>query len=233
MVASIDLTQLAVFDGLSSLQLSQITSSLRQVHYKQGEFVFNTGEIAYSLFLLIEGVVKVSYISIAGDEKVLDVFEAGDIFGELFLGKYRQRIGQAMALSDAIVYKLSEDELYRLIQDYPVIGINFVRRQSDEQREMFARMHALLRADAQSRLLGVLLGLARHHCCAKGNQFTLNALITQEDLSNMAGLNRSTVSSLINKLRRQDILGGTGRSLIVNIHKVEQRLEKAGFELLE
>lgn len=233
MVASLDLAQLTVSDGLSSSQLDHITRSLRQVRYKQGEFVFNTGETAHSLFLLIEGLVKVSYISIDGDEKVLDVFDAGDIFGELFLGKYRHRIGQATALSDAVVYKLSEAELYRLIQDYPVIGINFVRRQSDEQREMFARMHALLRADAQCRLLGVLLGLSRHHCCAKDNQFTLNALITQEDLANMAGLNRSTVSSLINKLRRQGVLGGSGRALIVHIPQVEALLEKTGFELLK
>ena len=232
-INSVDLQKFAFFDGLSTSDLNHIITIIRQTRYVQGEYLFNTGESAHSLFLLIDGLVKVSFISIDGDEKVLDIFEAGDVLGDLWLGKYRHRIGHAMALDDVTVYKLTEHDLHSLIKQFPSLGINFIRRQADEQREMFARMHALLRADAKCRLLGTLLSLARHHCCAHGNTFTLNPLITQEDLANMTGLNRSTVSSIINKLRRQGILGGTGRSLTVDVGAVEQILEDEGFELLE
>jgi len=49
----------------------------------------------------------------------------------------------------------------------------------------------------------------------------------------MTGLNRSTVSVLINDLRRQGILGGTGRLLSVNRAAVEELLEQSGSEILE
>lgn len=49
----------------------------------------------------------------------------------------------------------------------------------------------------------------------------------------MTGLNRSTVSLLINELRRESVLGGTGRTLSVNRKAVEQILELKGSELLE
>ena len=70
-------------------------------------------------------------------------------------------------------------------------------------RETFARMHALLQTDARSRLLVTLLSLARRHDSRHEGQFILNPAITQEDLANMSGLNRSTVSSLINQFRRE------------------------------
>jgi CRP-like cAMP-binding protein len=94
-------------------------------------------------------------------------------------------------------------------------------------------MHALMSMDARHRLLGVLLGLARRYCCEDSPWFTLHESLTQEDIANMAGLNRSTVSLLINELRREGILGGTGRSLTVNRIAVEERLKEAGTEILE
>ncbi len=222
-----------LFDDMQAADIEAILKSLRVGHYRQGEYLFNAGETARSLFLLQEGLVKVSYVTLDGDERILDIFEPGDIFGELFLGKYRFRIGDAVAVNASTAYKLNERDLYEIIQRYPMFAMNFIRHLADEQREVLARMHALLRADARSRFLGVLLSLSRQLCCVDDEEFVLNAAITQEDLANMSGLNRSTVSSLINELRRQKILGGTGRSLTVNRLAVERHLEQSGFELLE
>jgi CRP-like cAMP-binding protein len=58
-------------------------------------------------------------------------------------------------------------------------------------------------------------------------------LLTQEDIANLTGLNRSTVSLLINELRRQGILGGTRRALSINKRAIEAILEESGSEILE
>lgn len=228
------LNHVSLFEDLSADVIEQAFASTRHYHYKQGEYLFNTGEQADTLFLLLDGLVKITYITMSGDENILDIFESGDIFGELWLGKYRHRIGHAIALKDTVACKLTEPELYALIQKYPAMGINFIKHLVDERRENMARMHALLRADATCRLLGTLLSLSRRHCCITENGlFQLDQNITQEDIANITGLNRSTVSSLINKLRREGVLGGTGRILNINVVEVEKRLEAAGFELLE
>ncbi len=225
--------ELDIFDNVPLEDINNATKSIRRAKYTKGEYLFNTGDPADSLFILESGLVKISYITIDGNERILDMFESGDIFGELFLGKYKHRIGQALALDDVVVYRLNERDLQTLIHDYPAIGMNLIRHLVDEQREIIARMHALLTADAQSRLLGTLLSIARRYCCTYQNEFVLNDIITQEDLANLSGLNRSTVSSLINSLRRDGILGGAGRSLIINKQKVEALLEDSGFDLLE
>ena len=94
-------------------------------------------------------------------------------------------------------------------------------------------MHALQRTDAKARLLGTLLYLSRTMCCQSGRYFKLNPAITQQDIADMTGLNRSTVSSLINRLREDGILGGSGRSLTVDVDAIEDALWDEGFELLE
>jgi CRP/FNR family cyclic AMP-dependent transcriptional regulator len=221
-----------LFGDLEPDELEKVLAVMPVHSYRQGEYIFFAGEAADSLFVLQVGTVKVSYVTLNGDEKILNIFQPGDVFGQLFLGKYRHRIGEAQALEDVVVGKLCEETFLGLIQQVPRIALNFIKHLADEQRETLARMHALMRMEARYRLLGTLLSLARRYCCAEGDWFTLPPSLTQEDIANMAALNRSTVSSLINDFRREGILGGSGRSLTVNRVKVEKVLEETGLEVL-
>jgi CRP/FNR family transcriptional regulator, cyclic AMP receptor protein len=228
-----EVAAMRLFEGLSLGETEHILEMLRIRYHIQGQYIFNTRQQANYLFVLQSGLVKVSYISPDGNQKILNICETGDIFGELFLGQYRYRIGQAQAMSDCTIYLLSEDDLQHIMRCYPIVGINFMRHLVDSHRRTMARMHALQRTDAKVRLLGTLLYLARHICCSQGRYYALNPVITQQDLADMTGLNRSTVSSLINRVRDEGLLGGSGRELTINKAAIEDALWKEGFELLE
>jgi len=225
--------RISLFEGLSVDETASILSKLRKKDFISGQFIFSTGQDATCLFVLKRGLVKVSYISPDGDKKILDVCEENDIFGELFLGDYRFRIGMAQAMTDCSVYMIGEHDLFTIIQRFPQVSMNFMRHLVNSHRRTMARMHALQRTDAKSRLLGTLLYLTRHMCCSNEQTFHLNPAITQQDLADMTGLNRSTVSSLINKLRQDGVLGGSGRDLIINKIAIKDMLWDEGFELLE
>lgn len=228
-----NLRDVHLFQGLTPTQRDEILKTMPVTSYHKNEFVFMAGDTADCLYVVQVGTVKVSYVDLNGEEKILNVFQSGDIFGNLFLGKYRHRIGNAQALSDSILCRLTELDFINLVQRFPRIALNFIQHQADEHRETVARMHALMSMDAKHRLLGTLLSLARRYCCEQADWFTLPESLTQEDIANMTGLNRSTVSLIINKLRRESILGGTGRSLTVNRKAVEKILKDSGSEILE
>lgn len=204
---------------------------LRQ--YPRGATLFHARDSADCMYLLLTGTVKIAYLQPGGDERIISIFQAGDIFGALFIGKYRHRIGTATALEAATVARLDEQHLERLMARFPHVGMNLIRHLADEQRETLARLHALTHSDARYRLLGTLLYLARRYCCTRGDWFEVPACITQDDLANLALLNRSTVNVQINDYRREGILGGKGRRLRVNRPAVEAYLRDAGLELLE
>ena len=228
-----EFVRIGLLEGLSIDETSTILKSLRTRQFVQGQYIFNTGQNATCLYLLKSGLVKVSYISPDGDTKILDICEENDIFGELFLGDTPYRIGLAQAMSDSTAYMINEQTLFAIIQRYPQVGINFMRHLVNSHRQTMARMHALQRTDAKVRLLGTLLYLTRHMCCIENATFVLNPAITQQDLADMTGLNRSTVSSLINKLRQDGVLGGSGRELVIDKKAIEDLLLDEGFELLK
>lgn len=221
-----------LFKDLSLSQIKHVLSFTRKVTVNRGEYIFLTGESADYLFILETGLVKISYITADGSERVIDFREDGDIFGELFLGKYRHRVGIAKALADCTIYKLCENCLFQISQYYPEVNRNFINHLVDSHRETFARMHALSWSDAKLRLLGLLVVLARQSCCSVTGEYRLHPRITQEDIANMAGLNRSTVSSLINECRREGLLSGSRRMVIVHVREIEAMLDEHGSEVL-
>lgn len=227
-----DIQQVQLFEGLSLTQVDHALSFMRKTTVRRGEFIFLTGESADYLYIIQNGLVKISYITSDGDERIIDFREDGGIFGELFLGRYQHRVGFAQALTDCTIYKLSEQSLFEISQCYAQINRNFIIHLVDSQREAFARMHALSRSDAKLRLLGLLIVLARNTCCSTDGEFRLHPMITQADLANMAGLNRSTVSSLINECRRDGILSGARRKIIVHVSQIEDLLDYYGREVL-
>ncbi|MBZ0277754.1 MAG: Crp/Fnr family transcriptional regulator [Anaerolineae bacterium] len=228
-----NLRHVDLFQGLSAAQMDDMLKTMPMANYRKHEFIFMAGDTADCVYLVQAGTIKVSYVDLNGEEKILNIFQQGDVFGDLFLGKYRLRIGNAQALEDAVVCRLTEADFVGLVQRFPLVALNFIRHQADEHRETVARMHALMSMDAKHRLLGTLLSLARRYCCTQSDWFSLPDSLTQENIANMTGLNRSTVSLLINELRREGILGGSGRVLTVNRKAVEQLLEKTGSEILE
>lgn len=233
MQSSWSLCNINLFEGLDDEQTTQILQSMPVESYRQQEFLFHAGDEADCIFILQVGSVKLSYINLNGNEKVLSILQPGDIFGDLFLGKFRSRIGFAQAMDDVVVCRLLEDNFLPLIQQFPRMALNFIRHQANEHRLTMARMQALMGMNARERLLGMFLNLARRYCHEEEAWFTLHETLTQEDLANMTGLNRTTVSSLINEFRRDGILGGSGRVITVNRQAVLETLEQTGSELLE
>jgi CRP-like cAMP-binding protein len=200
----------------------------------RGEFIFHVGDPANAVYILIQGTVKKTFVNPGGDEKTISIYLPGDLFGHLFLGKYRHRIASAQALDDVTVARLPESGLTQLIGQHPRVGMALISHLADEQRQTLARLHALMHLDVRHRLLGVLLSLGRH-CCADAQKewFDVPTAITQTDLAHLACMNRSTVNVMINSLRSQRILGGEGRTIKVNRAAVERLLLDAGMEILE
>jgi CRP/FNR family transcriptional regulator, cyclic AMP receptor protein len=218
---------------LQGVDVGVVQPYIHVAHHPKGKFLFHDGDHPDGIYLLLDGTVKVTYLNSGGDEKIISIYERGEIFGELFLGKYRRRLGSAVALSDITVGKISERHVQTLIQCCPEFAMNFIRHLADEQRETLAHTHALMHLDATQRLLGTLLYLARRYTDNSGEWASLPLCITQEDIASIACINRSTASLLINQLRKQNILGGKGRVLTINRRAIEALLYKAGVEILE
>ena len=222
------LRHVRLFEGLAPQDLRQVSHSLDIRHYRPGEFIFHMGEQADRLYFLDQGIVKVTMVSLDGRERILDVISKGNMFGESSLSDEKSRTVAAQSLNVVTVRTMSVEAFTRLMVTRPNFCLNFARHLMDLQRRTQVRLHAQMQVDRGVRLLAVLLDLGERCGQRTDDHCTLPAELTQGELAQMVGLNRSTVSVLLNFYRRIGILGGHGGVIVIHPIPARALIKQAG-----
>src|SRR5918911_5312724 len=87
-----------VFGALPAVVLDQLASTMQRRLYKRGQVIFHQDDTGASVHLIESGRVKVVLATPDGEELLLRVLSAGEIFGELALFEQRPRSASVVAL---------------------------------------------------------------------------------------------------------------------------------------
>jgi CRP/FNR family transcriptional regulator, cyclic AMP receptor protein len=205
---------------------------LHTQHYRRGAFLFHVGEVADQLFWIYQGIVKISALTLEGNERLLNIFWPGDIFGMICVSDDQRRLGVARAIAPVSVLTTTSAGLTQLLRLRPDLAADLMHDLLDQQRRITLRVEVLLSSDTGQRLLALLLDLGQRYGSPIPNGYRLAAELTQEDIAQLVGLNRSTTSLLINRYRRDGVLGGRGRRLEIYQAPARSLLEQAGMAML-
>ncbi|UCV27729.1 Crp/Fnr family transcriptional regulator [Ferribacterium limneticum] len=87
----------------------------------RNRYVFHTGNPAQGVYLMIDGLVKVSKVSSAGNEKILHVAARGDFLAEVPVLLNRAYDTTAQAVSDALMFYIPERTISELLHESPLL----------------------------------------------------------------------------------------------------------------
>jgi CRP/FNR family cyclic AMP-dependent transcriptional regulator len=219
----------ALLGDVAPDELETLAEHTTAGRYYSGELIFQSDDPADRIYLVQDGLVKVSLLSRAGTELVLDIVWPGSLCGELLVTRDGRQLGVAEALCATTVYIFPRQCFVELMQRQPTLCSKALSHLADQQRWLLSRLRVLMEPEAGLRLLMTLLQLAERRGAANGG-YLLPHEVTQGHLAAMTGLHRSTVSELINNYRRRGVLGGHGRALVVHAAMTRRFLAAAGVE---
>lgn len=203
----------------ADLQKREIDDLLQVVtirSYKPGEILFAPGDPTQRLFLLQHGRVKTYVYSPQGQMKIMHIFTPGDAFGGLLMGVMDGALPFAEAVGDVVVCSMDEESFKMFMQRCPNTCLGLFRYMSVHHIEDMRRIERLLHSRAIHKVLYTLLDLGDCLGLDDQEQFTIYPYFTHEDIANMIGVKRTTVSELISELRRKGIVIGKGRQITVD-----------------
>jgi CRP/FNR family transcriptional regulator, cyclic AMP receptor protein len=96
------------------------------IRVKKGETIFSEGENGDSMYVIIEGQVRIVRNG-AGSPVVLATLGAGDFFGEMAIVDQTPRTATALAHTDTVLMFVKAPELEPLLQQRPDVGARMVR----------------------------------------------------------------------------------------------------------
>lgn len=181
-----------------------------------GTMVIAQDEPTDSLFIIQRGRVKLAIYGEGGRQVTLDVLGAGEFFGELSAIDGGERGVSAVSLEDTTVLVLARDELYAHFKRFPTTAVAFLAEMSQRMRRMNELIANLALRDVSERIARTLVDLARDDGHEVAGCPAIRKRPTQQELANMVGSCRETVSRTLNGFSKKGLIRADGRSLLLS-----------------
>ncbi len=209
------LKNIPMFADLRDEILEKIFSLMQKRLYKRNNMILMEEDAGDTLFILNHGSVKITRMSDDGREVILSILGDGDFFGEMSIFDGESRSANVIALEDSEVFVLKRGDFLDLLEKHPKIAIALLQELAIRLRRSDQQIEGLSLSDAESRIAMSIIRLAEDLGVIKLGQVIIDNLPFQQDVANMAGTSRETVSRMLKLLERKGWIQRRGRQLII------------------
>ena len=164
------------------------------------ESVYTCGERGDAVYFIEGGQVKLVMVSTEGREGIIAVHGAGELFGELSLSGFSERIETTTAMEGTSLRVIPASKFFGLLESHSLIEgfVGYLSARIAHQQEVITD---LATSGSEQRLGTTLLELARELGNKEGNGLTLEHKMSHEELSEMVGTTRARVSVFMQRFR--------------------------------
>lgn len=209
------LHSIPLFSELSDDDLNDIAKQSVTQIYKKDNMVLIEEEVGSTMFVILNGRVKISRISDEGREVILSILMDGDFFGEMSILDGQTRSANAVTLEDTEMLIVRRENFLRMLHDFPQIAINLLKELAHRLRRSDAQIKSLSLQNALGRVASTILRIADDSGTIKQGKVEIANLPPQQDLANMAGTSRETISRVIKTLNQLGYVEKVGSKLII------------------
>ena len=209
------LRNVPIFTDLTDSDLTKIASNMVPRVYEKGQMILLEESMGETFFIITQGAVKVTRLSADGREVILAMLGESDFFGEMSLLDGEGRSANIVANEYAKVLTLSRSDFLDCLESYPKIAIALLEELAIRLRKSDQQIESLSLSDSEHRIGITLIRLAGELGTIKQGHVTVKNLPYQQDIANMAGTSRETVSRTLKLLEDKKLVGRKNRNLTI------------------
>ena len=216
------LRQVPLFEGLDDEQLDAIALVTITRRFDKHQVIILAEEEGDALFIISSGQVKVSIVSEDGREVILSLLGTGSVFGELSLLDGKPRSANVVAIENTDLYMLRRSDFLQLVYKVPQIAVGLLAELAARLRKTDRKIGGLALLDVTSRISETLLQLADEHGTETDDGVLLKNRPTHQQIANMSGTTRETVSRVLKRLEKQGYISTESRTITI-VHEEDRK----------
>ncbi len=188
--------------------------------YNANKMIYHQGDLAECFYFLKKGRVKIFMTSENGTQKTLSVIEKGAILGEAAFFDGRPRISSAMAVTKCEVVMVSKNMLTDMIRRNPQTAMELFKLQAQTIRMLSLQVDNMTFVSSTGRIIKYLISALE---TTQSNTIK----VTHEEMANIVGVSRVSISKCISKLSKEGIIGTGYRHIYIqNAEKLKELADK-------
>jgi CRP/FNR family cyclic AMP-dependent transcriptional regulator len=211
---------------LSNEQRDALKQISRRRSYKRGATLFNEGDIADRVVVILEGNVKVSFFTDDGKEVVLAVRGPGDLVGELSALDAEPLSATVTAIGPVTGLVMGADAFTNFLQQTPGVALLLLRMLSRKLRDADRKRVEFSEFDTVGRVARRLVELCERFGGPSEGRVEIDLGLTQEELAGWTGASREAVSKALQILKARGWVTTQRRSItVLDLQALRKRSE--------
>jgi CRP/FNR family cyclic AMP-dependent transcriptional regulator len=214
------ISRLSLFRNTDVEAQRDISARLVMRTRKAGSQIMSQAEPSDSLYIVQRGLVKLVIYGDNGRQMTLSTLGPGGFFGEVSAFDGLERGVTAEAAEDTTILVMARDQLFEHLKLFPETAVTFLMEMSRRMRQQNELIANLALRDVSVRLARTLVKLAREDGGDLEGRL-IRHRPTQQELANMVGSCRETVSRAMAGFSRKGLVFSQGRSLQLSDDMIE------------
>ncbi|MCD6137018.1 MAG: Crp/Fnr family transcriptional regulator [Deltaproteobacteria bacterium] len=219
------LRQVPLFQSLSKADTEKLAAVLRRQSLKKGEALFRKGAEGTTLYIIVEGAIKIVLPSRMGSEVILAIFSEGDFFGEMALLDGRPRSADAVALGPCEVLALNRRDFLAFLKNNEEAIRSILYSLSMRLRKTDDLLEDTCFLNISGRFAKKLVELADTYGRREGDTILIDLRLSQKDMASMVGATRESINKEFRVLREKGLVSVTESTIrIHNLERLKRRI---------
>lgn len=211
----VKIKEVGIFSELTESELKEVEPFLQAVDFKKKESIFSEGDAPNWLYVVLDGRVKITKISHQGKEIILEVIAPKDFFGGIAVVRGFPYPGNAVAMEDAKVLKISRTNLMKVLDRFPSVMNGIAMNIGDRMRGLQDNLKNIALERVESRIASLLAKLATKIGVKAGKGATLNMKLTKQDIAEMVGTTVETSIRTMSKFKKLGLVAEKDGLIVV------------------
>ncbi|MBZ5650503.1 MAG: Crp/Fnr family transcriptional regulator [Acidobacteriia bacterium] len=183
--------------------------------YPKSAVLFIEGQMPRGVFVLCTGKAKLSTSSSEGKTIILNVARAGDVLGLNATISNRPYELTAEMVEPGQANFITRDALLQFLRENGEIALRVAEQLSRNYYEAFEEVRMLGLASSPSEKLATLLLSWTANAVKSSDPSRITMTLTHEEIAEMIGTTRETVSRLFSEFKKKQLLQLKGTTLII------------------
>lgn len=219
------LRQFPLFRELTDDEMIPLVDLMKSRTFSTNSFVFMKDEPITNVYFILEGEVKIFRTSIEGKEQIVNILKAPDMFPHRGLFREDNYPANAQVMENSRLMYLSITDFEQFLIMYPHVSIKMFRILSEIIGDLQSRLEEKILFTVYEQIVMLLIRLTKNY----GKQINevehkIGLQFTNQDLANMIGSSRETVSRTLTLLRRKKLIRNDDDGFcIVNYEELKEQ----------
>lgn len=184
--------------------------------FRRNDYIFQANSSNRTVYLLLDGQLKVLRLSDKGHESIQWFCFPGEFFGLSEHTSCHDSGLYAQAVSNVQLLMIAKSEFYDLLQQTPSLSLLIIEQLSHRVRSLGDMLMHATRGNARDRLINLLQRLGEAYGEPGGRGTFIPVYLTHQDIADMIGVCRQTVSSEMAVLKKQGLISSNRRGFVVH-----------------